>query len=88
MAKSPFLDPSEIPEEFPEEDFLRDGPMREEIIIMTLEALKREGHDDASKATITRDDTHREIVLDLLGDCRPISVIRALITDIRQGGPL
>lgn len=75
----------ELPDEFPEEDFLRDGPMRDEIIVMLVEALNRQGYPDLDVATIRTRAEHRDAALDMLGDCRPLPVVKALIAELRAG---
>lgn len=75
----------ELPDEFPEEDFLRDGPMRDEIIVLLVEALNRQGYPDLDAATIRTRPEHRDAALDLLGDCRPLPVVHALIAELRDG---
>jgi len=75
----------ELPDEFPEEDFLRDGPMRDEIIVMLVEALNRQGYPDLDSATIRSRPEHREAALDMLGDCRPLPIVNELIAELRRG---
>lgn len=75
----------DLPEEFPEEDFLRDGPMRHEIIVMTVEALNRQGHPDLNAETIWQKPEHRAAAIDILSDCRPMPVVLELIEDLRAG---
>ncbi|MCC6008215.1 MAG: hypothetical protein JJU40_11105 [Rhodobacteraceae bacterium] len=75
----------DLPEEFPEEDFLRDGPMRHEIIVMTVEALNRQGYPDLSTDTIWSKSDHRDAAVGLLEDCRPLPIVLELIDDLRAG---
>lgn len=71
--------------EFPEEDRLRDGPMREEILTMVVEALNKQGFPTLTRASIAGDPAHREAALDMLRDCRPMPIVRALIAEIESG---
>ncbi|WP_372922762.1 hypothetical protein [Roseovarius sp.] len=75
----------ELPDEFPEEDFLRDGPMREEIIIMAVEALNKQGFPDLNADTIWTRPDHREVTVELLEDCRPLPIVKELIADLQTG---
>ena len=75
----------DLPEEFPEEDFLRDGPMRHEIIVMTVEALNRQGYSDLSGDTIWTKADHKAAVIEMLGDCRPLPIVKELIADLQAG---
>ncbi|MFW5880911.1 MAG: hypothetical protein ACOCTP_00100 [Roseicyclus sp.] len=75
----------DLPDEFPEEDFLRDGPMRHEIIVMAVEALNRQGHPDLNADTIWSQPVHRDATIALLQDCRPLPIIKELIADLQTG---
>lgn len=77
----------DLPESFPEEDFLRDGPMRYEIIVMAVEAANKQGYPTMSRESIWSDDKHRNLMLDYLGDCRPMPVILELIEDLKSKDP-
>ncbi|MCR9221101.1 MAG: hypothetical protein NXI21_12835 [Alphaproteobacteria bacterium] len=75
--------------EFPEEDRVRDGPMRDEILTMVVEALNRQGQPDLTAESVRRNPAHREAALDMLRDCRPMPVVLALIAEIEaeRDGP-
>jgi hypothetical protein len=70
--------------DFPEEDRVRDGPMRQEIVTMVVEALNRQGHPDLSPETLPHNPTHKAAVLDMLRDCRPMPVVLQLISDVER----
>jgi hypothetical protein len=71
-------------ESFPEEERLRTGPMRDEILFMVVEALNRQGHPDVTAETVQRDPRHRELAVDTLRDCRPLPVIVELIAELER----
>lgn len=75
----------DLPDEFPEEDFLRDGPMRHEIIVMAVQALNRQGYPDLNADTIWTRPQHRDVTVELLEDCRPLPIIKELIADLQSG---
>ncbi|MGY6534640.1 MAG: hypothetical protein ACXIVG_04765 [Pararhodobacter sp.] len=75
----------DLPEEFPEEDFLRDGPMRHEITVMMVEALNRQGYPDLTAETIWSRAEHRDVAIEILEDCRPMPIVLELIDDLRAG---
>ncbi|MCR9127818.1 MAG: hypothetical protein NXH82_17105 [Rhodobacteraceae bacterium] len=77
----------DLPESFPEEDFLRDGPMRHEIIVMSVEAANRQGHPDVTRETIWTRPDHRDLMLEYLRDCRPLPIILELISELERGEP-
>jgi hypothetical protein len=68
-----------LPESFPEEDFLRDGPMDHEIIVMAVEAANRQGHSGVTAETIWSNPDHNNLMIDYLKDCRPLPIILAMI---------
>ena len=70
---------------FPEEDRIRDGTMREEIMVMVVEALNKQGHPGLSLDTIKANPEHRTLAVDLLRDCRPITVVLELIDELETG---
>ncbi len=70
--------------DFPEEEYVRDGPMREEIIRMAVEALNRE-HPELTADSVNRDPRHRLLFVELLRDCRPLPIIREIIADAEKG---
>lgn len=76
-----------LPDEFPEEDFLRDGPMRHEIIVMAVEAANKQGHSDVSVESIWAKPEHRELMVDYLNDCRPLPLIKQMIEEFESGKP-
>ena len=77
----------DLPETFPEEDFLRDGPMRHEIIVMAVEAANKQGHPDVTRESIWTEPAHRDLMLEYLYDCRPMPVILDLIEELKSGQP-
>jgi hypothetical protein len=68
--------------DFEEEDRVRDGPMREEIVTMVVEALNAQGYPDLTAESIRTDPDHRAAALDMLADCRPLPVVRALMDEL------
>ncbi len=77
----------DLPENFPEEDFLRDGSMRHEIIVMAVEAANKQGYPNVNDQSIWSEKEHRELMLDYLKDCRPLPVILELIAEFESGKP-
>lgn len=75
----------DLPESFPEEDFLRDGPMRHEIIVMAVEAANKQGYPDVDRDTIWTNPEHRALMVDYLRDCRPLPLIKEMIADFESG---
>ncbi len=69
---------------FPEEQRLRDGPMREEILVMIVEALNKQGHPEITGESVRRDPVHRDLAVDMLRDCRPMPVVLALIDELER----
>lgn len=76
-----------LPDLFPEEDFIRDGPMRQEIITMAVEAAHKHGYEGVTKETIWSDPSHRELMVDYLSDCRPLPLILEMIKEFKSGAP-
>jgi len=74
--------------DFPEEERVRDGPMRQEIVTMVVEALNRQGYPDLSPESLARDPAHKQAALDMLRDCRPMPVVLQLIEDVERGAPV
>lgn len=70
---------------FPEEERLRDGTMREEIMAMVVEALNAQGYPELSIDTIRSELAHRKAAVELLRDCRPLPVVLALIEELENG---
>jgi len=56
--------------------------MRQEIIGICVEALRKTGHPEATAETIFTDEVHRAAFLALLRDCRPLKVVRKLIKEV------
>lgn len=75
----------DLPEMFPEEDFLRDGTMRHEIIVMAVEAANKHGYPDVSRDSIWSNPKHRALMIDYLNDCRPLPLIKQMIADFESG---
>lgn len=70
---------------FREEDRLRDGPMRDEILTMVVEALNAQGFPRLTRASIAANPVHRDAALDMLRDCRPMPIVLDLIAEIETG---
>ena len=71
--------------DFTEEERVRDGPMRREILTMLVEALEKQGYPDISNQSIADNTAHRNAALDMLSDCRPLPVIKELMQEIESG---
>ena len=69
---------------FPEEERLRDGPMREEILVMVVEALNKQGHPGVTAESVRREPAHRDLAVDMLRDCRPMPIVLALIDELER----
>lgn len=83
-------DPIEDPDEQRADDAageeeVRDGPMREEIIRMVVEALNSQGLPELTLDSVRADDHHRTAFIEMLQDCRPLPVVTQLIRDTREG---
>lgn len=76
-----------LPDMFPEEDFIRDGTMREEIIRMAVEAAHKHGYEGVTKETIWTVQDHRDLMIDYLSDCRPLPLILEMIEEFKSGEP-
>jgi len=74
--------------DFPEEDRVRDGPMRNEIMTMVIEALNKQGYPDLDEVTISQNPAHRRAVIEMLRDCRPMPVVLELIEDVESARPV
>ena len=74
----------DLPEEFPEEDFLRDGPMDHEIIRMAVEAANKQGYPDVTAETVWSNPEHSDLMIDYLSDCRPLPVILGMIKQFKE----
>ena len=74
----------DLPEMFPEEDFLRDGPMDQEIIRMAVEAANKQGHPDVTAETIWSKPEHSDLMIDYLQDCRPLPLILGMIRQFEE----
>lgn len=62
-----------------------DAPsMREEIIGMVIDALRKQGYPTLTRETVATDDAHRAAFIEMLGDCRPLPVVSQLIEDARH----
>ena len=57
--------------------------MREEIIEMCLEAVRRTRFPDATHESVRQNPAHAAAMVALLEDCRPLPVVRALIDEFR-----
>ena len=68
-----------------DEEPVRDGPMREEIIRMVIDALNAQGLSKLDRDSIRRDAKDRAAFVEMLEDCRPLPVITQLIEDAREG---
>ena len=57
--------------------------MRDQIVAMIIDALRKQGHPDLSVQTVRTDPAHREAFVEMLQACRPMPVITRLIADVR-----
>lgn len=62
---------------------IRGEEMREQVIEIVIDALRRQGHPEMTRATIRTDAAHRAAFMAMLDDCRPLPVIVALKQDVR-----
>lgn len=58
--------------------------MREQIVEIVLEALRKQGYPTLTRDSVARDDAHRQAFIDMLGDCRPLPVVRQLMDDAKH----
>jgi len=63
----------------------RPDGMRETVIDIVIEALQQQGHPTVSRTSVLEDPAHREAFIDMLGDCRPLPVVRQLMADVQAG---
>lgn len=63
----------------------RPDGMRETVIDIVIEALQQQGLPDVSRTSVLEDRAHREAFIDMLGDCRPLPVVRQLMADVHAG---
>lgn len=70
--------------DFPEVDHPSTGDMRDEILIIVIDALNKQGYSNIDRDSIRTKQTHRKAVLDMLRDCRPMPVVRNLIEEIES----
>jgi len=75
----------DLPESFPEEDFLRDGPMDHEIVRMSVEAANKQGFPNLTTETIWSNPEHTSLMIDYLKDCRPLPIILDMIKKFESG---
>lgn len=68
-----------------EEDHVRDGAMRDEIIRMVIDALNEQGFPTLDLDSVRRDPRHREAFVEMLGHCRPLPVVNQLVIDANEG---
>lgn len=76
--------PPDLGGNFLEVELSFDGSMEDEILRIVIEALNQQGYPDLDRASLASNNDHREAALDMLGDCRPLPVVRALIDKIRR----
>ena len=63
-----------------------DGPdMREQIVEILLDALRKQGYPDMTRESIAAGGDHRRAFIEMLGDCRPLPVVLKLMEDARLG---
>jgi hypothetical protein len=55
--------------------------MRDEILAMCLEAMRRTSFPDASPASLRTNPAHAAAIVALLRDCHPLPVVRELIDE-------
>ena len=77
--------PDEPSSETEDDADVRDGPMRDEIIRMVVEALNEQGLPDLDLDSVRREPAHRAAFIEMLEDCRPLPVVKQLIVDTRNG---
>lgn len=58
-------------------------PFRDQIVGIIVAALREQGYPDLTVETIRTDAAHRDAFVDMLEACRPLPVIRQLITDAK-----
>jgi hypothetical protein len=58
--------------------------MRDEIIDMCVEVVRRTRYPDADRESVWRNPAHAAAVVALLKDCRPLPVIRDLIGEMER----
>lgn len=68
-----------------EEDHVRDGTMRDEIVRMVIDALNQQGFPGLDLESVRRDPRHREAFTEMLRHCRPLPVVNQLIAEADQG---
>lgn len=56
--------------------------MREEIIDICVDALRRERHPDLTRESIRSDPAHARAMIVTLRDCRPLPVIQDLVREL------
>jgi hypothetical protein len=56
--------------------------MRDEIVAMCVEVLRRAGHEQVAAETIMTDEVYSAEFLNLLRDCRPLLVVRELVAEV------
>jgi len=62
-----------------------DPDMREEIVRILLEALRKQGHPEADAQAVRQNPDVRQAFLALLDDCRPLPVVQRLRDDVAFG---
>jgi hypothetical protein len=70
--------------DFPELERAVVGDLEQEILAIVIEALNQQGFPGLDSESICRDPAHRAAALDMLADCRPLPVVRALMRKIEQ----
>ncbi len=77
--------PPDLGGDFPEIEFSFEDSMEEEILQMVIDALNQQGYPGLDRESLSTNRAHREAALDMLGDCRPLPVVRQLIDRITRG---
>lgn len=83
MIEKPEKNPTEGGD-FPELERPMAADMEQEILAMVIEALNGQGFPGLDVESLRNDPAHRSAALDMLGDCRPLPVVRALMRKIER----
>lgn len=72
-------------DESQQDEEIRDGTMREEIVRMVVEALNDQGLPELDLDSVRTNPAHRDAFIGMLKDCRPMPVVVQLIQDTESG---
>lgn len=84
MNKQDVLSP-EQGGEFPEIEMPLEGGMEAQILKVVVDALNDQGYPGLSPESLRDNADHRAAAVDMLRDCRPMPIIRAMIAKIEGG---